>query len=234
MKFGRIVKVIDTQSKMLDIPTRKIILVFDEDGINKLDKLDLSDRLHEIGYTESVIRKHKKSQTQFKLVVFDIDVNDLDFYQMIYPKLLEQPISDMQVDIIKLDVLSPKYATWENVIYLSKLMYPAVAHKLYYSFVTLLKQIRLSKIDIDNNFKFIDSIGSTHKDFIDYERFQQLTNSRSLYYMRAFFYFELHLKELFKGDGYIYKQDGTKGMREYIMPNFKLTEQHKIVDLGVL
>jgi len=50
--------------------------------------------------------------------------------------------------------------------------------------------------------------------------------------IRSFLYFEIGLKELFKGDGYAYSQSGERGTAEFLAPNRPVSElQHAFHEL---
>ena len=60
----------------------------------------------------------------------------------------------------------------------------------------------------------IDKSGQSDPNFMTYKRFKQ--SKGTLIDVRAFFYFTLHFRELFSGNGYTYNQKGERTVKEYI------------------
>lgn len=74
-------------------------------------------------------------------------------------------------------------------------------------------------------FKFIKALENVSGNlFMSYSTFSQLERPVRAWQVRCFLYCELRIFELFKGDGFTYRQNGCKGEREYMAPNLRLTD----------
>ncbi|MFX1450526.1 MAG: hypothetical protein ACFFCM_06775 [Promethearchaeota archaeon] len=125
-------------------------------------------------------------------------------------------------------------ATWENAAKLASEVYPKVKNKIY-SKLDGLQRIPFEQIEKDSSLIWgeIEKIGESNLNFITYRRFKQ--SKGTLIDVRAFFYYTLHFRELFSGDGYIYNQNGEKRSKEYICLNQKLKKfkDYRLVDMEV-
>ncbi|MFX1569965.1 MAG: hypothetical protein ACFFCV_16545 [Promethearchaeota archaeon] len=125
-------------------------------------------------------------------------------------------------------------ATWENAAKLASEVYPKVKKKIY-SKLDELKRIPFEQIEKDSALIWgeIDKSGESDPNFMTYKRFKQ--SRGTLIEVRAFFYYTLHFRELFSGDGYIYNQKGEKRSKEYICLNQKLKKfkDYRLVDIEV-
>lgn len=126
-------------------------------------------------------------------------------------------------------------ATWDNAAKLASEVYPKVKKKIYNK-LEVLERVSFEKIEKDSSMIWseIDKFGASDPNFMTYKRFKQ--SKGTLLDVRAFFYFTLHFRELFSGDGYIYNQKGEKTSREYICLNQKLNNfaDYKLIDIEIL
>lgn len=100
-------------------------------------------------------------------------------------------------------------ATWDNAAQLASEIYPKVKQKIYQKLDDI-KKTPFSEIEKESglNWGKIDKIGDNDPNFMTYNRFKR--SKGSLSDVRAFFYFTLHFRELFSGDGYIINQREKK------------------------
>lgn len=112
-------------------------------------------------------------------------------------------------------------ATWDHVVDTVAAVYPAIAAKIEAQ-RDALKRTSWSQIETaaGYSFKDIDTAGEKDPRFMTYERLQRA--SGSLIEVRAFLYHAVHLRELFKGDGYTYDAANVRGVAEYLVPNMRL------------
>lgn len=126
-----------------------------------------------------------------------------------------------------------KLATWDNVIDLVEEVYPGSA--------TLIEQHReaLKNTPFDEiqraagyNFKDVDKSGKVDSRYMTWERYQK--SGGTLVDARAFLYFAVYMKELFRGDGYT-DDCGKSGPMEFIAPNIRIDAcgEHEVIDLDV-
>ncbi len=91
----------------------------------------------------------------------------------------------------------------------------------------------VSDFEKEAGFKFLDAkknmSGSDPSlpPFHNYKYFLSLPCPRKVWQVRLFLYCELRLLSLFKGDGYTYKENGCRGTKEYLCPNFTLSSIDK-------
>ena len=125
-------------------------------------------------------------------------------------------------------------ATWDNAANLAAKVYPKVKNKIYDK-IEELKKVSFDVIEKESSMIWYDinKIGVSDPDFMTYKRFKQ--SEGTLIDVRAFFYFTLHFRELFAGDGYTYNQKGEKTLKEYICVNQKLKKfpDYRLIDIEV-
>lgn len=77
-------------------------------------------------------------------------------------------------------------------------------------------------------FKFITAMKDVHgQSFMNYTKFCLLSKPVQAWQVRFFLYCELRIFELFNGDGFTYGESGEVGEKEYISPNFKLSDMNQ-------
>lgn len=125
-------------------------------------------------------------------------------------------------------------ATWENLVKIIDMIYPAVTQKVANA-IPQLKNTPFEQIEksADYGFSQVDKNGPSDENFMTYDRF--VKSQGSLEDVRAFLYFTIHLRELFSGDGYTYTFDGKKELKEYFIPNLPIKDipNHEIMDIQV-
>lgn len=193
---------------LTDDPQRQIVLILGPDDLAKLPGMSGWDILMTIGYDPAYARGKVAEGCEFKLVV-----------------LQEGP--------------SVKLATWDNLLEMVCEVYPNVAD-LIRSHWTSLKTRSFREIEAQAGFKFLeveqpkDKTKKKQDDprFMTYERLQQ--SSGTLADVRAFLYFSVHIRELYRGDGYT-DVSGSRGMREYLARNVRLVDlgAHELIDFEV-
>lgn len=125
-------------------------------------------------------------------------------------------------------------ATWDNINDLAGQTYPDIK-KVLASHLDALKTTPLEEIEKQAGFTFAeaDHAGIDDPRYMTHERFVE--SSQDLIATRAFYYFTLHLRELYSGDGYTYDHDGNRGVLEYIILNKPIHElgKHALIDVAV-
>jgi len=120
----------------------------------------------------------------------------------------------------KLGVFPESYtarlATWDNVLDVIGIAYPAVRDDLL-QHRDALHTTSYAAIEQAAGYKFhdVDRAGRQDPRYMTYERF--VNSPRDLAAARAFLYFSVHLRELYSGDGYTYTPTGERGLQEYVM-----------------
>lgn len=126
-----------------------------------------------------------------------------------------------------------KIANWDNVIDMVCEIYPDIAHKIK-KHRSQLKSTFFREIERQVGYRFLDveKAGKSDERFMTYDRF--LKSSGTLADVRAFFYFSIHLRELYRGDGYT-DENGKRGPMEYVASNIPIADipDHKIIDIDV-
>ncbi|MFX1573628.1 MAG: hypothetical protein ACFFB0_12830 [Promethearchaeota archaeon] len=125
-------------------------------------------------------------------------------------------------------------ATWDNTAKLASKVYPKAKKKIYNKLEEL-TQVSFEKIEKESSMIWgeIDKIGTSDPNFMTYKRFKQ--SKGTLIDVRKFFYFTLHFRELFSGDGFTYNQKGEKTLKEYICLNQKLKNfsDYRLIDIEI-
>lgn len=111
-----------------------------------------------------------------------------------------------------------KPATWDNLIEIAALMYPEVAAKLTRN-LEALKTHELATLERLAGFSFseVEMIGPEDPRYMTAERFAK--SSGNPYEARLFLFCSLQCRELFAGDGFTRRPDGSIGTEEYVAPN---------------
>ncbi len=126
-----------------------------------------------------------------------------------------------------------KLATWDNVLDEVVRIYPDTFAAAS-GYTSVLKEESFAVIESHAGYSFleVEKAGKNDPRFMTYERFQR--SKMTLVDFRAFLYFSVHLRELFRGDGYTDAQ-GKRGPMEYIVPNRPLAElgELELIDIPV-
>lgn len=122
-------------------------------------------------------------------------------------------------------------ATWDNVANMMKDVYPDIADKVA-ARLPELKAVDFSHWEDQAGYRFAD-VKPGDPRFIGYE---ELKNGEgTAHEVRSFLYNVCHLRELYTGDGFTKKADGTRGVPEYISPNLKVADLPgaRVIDVKV-
>lgn len=130
------------------------------------------------------------------------------------------------------DIARP--ATWDNVMNLVGQTYAGIEAPLQRHSDDL-KTTPFARIEAAAGYSFeeVNQNGEQDERYMTYERFLQ--SPQDLLATRAFFYFAVHLRGPFSGDGYTYDYEGQRGVLEYMIPNRPITElgTHALLDVPV-
>lgn len=125
------------------------------------------------------------------------------------------------------------WATWDGVFAMMKRYYPDI-YEIAQGYREKLEQLTFLELKALAGY----DIGLVKKDseqYMNYENFKArfITTGviPTVTDVRAFLWHELWLTELFAGDGYTRDDKGTKGLKEYLMLNKKLSDLNPIVIL---
>jgi len=83
-------------------------------------------------------------------------------------------------------------------------------------------RLPFSVIEQMAGYRFKDADDPTDPRFMSHENFNK-RQAKGLAAVRALLYHTLHLRELFRGDGYTYDEKGNRGVREYLLPNVEVS-----------
>jgi len=122
-------------------------------------------------------------------------------------------------------------ATWDNVFKLVEEYYPEVWPKVSV-WIEKVKTTPWEEVEKMANFNFLEVSfkGRMDDNYIILKRLQE--REGTFINVRSFLYFEIGLKELFKGDGFAYSETGIRGGAEYLTANCPVKElQHSYHDL---
>lgn len=113
-------------------------------------------------------------------------------------------------------------ATWDNVARIVGEVHP-VTRK---AFAQNLRELRMLPFGVwleETNFNWaeVDKNGLEDPRYMTPSRFAE--SLQTACDLRRFLYHTVSLKELYAGDGYTYSDRGMRGMKEYIMPNMRLS-----------
>ena len=113
-----------------------------------------------------------------------------------------------------------RLADWQGVIETVSEAYPEHAPALTRNRFAL-EHFSLAEIEKQAGFKFSD-VTSADPRYMSSQRFAQ--SEQGFWQTRAFLYHVVHLRDLYRGDGYTYNENGQRGAAEYMIPNL-LVEQ---------
>lgn len=114
-------------------------------------------------------------------------------------------------------------ATWDGIIQHVKLYFPKAMEDLLLHIQTLIKS-KFEVFETEAGFLFLDSKNNKGKEhaeppYFGYKHFTSLPKPRTAWQVRAFLYCELRLLKLYSGDGYTTRNEGGRGVLEYLCPN---------------
>jgi len=118
-------------------------------------------------------------------------------------------------------------ADWNGVLNLIGEIYPDLNHHLHSKdqMIKELKKITIDEVNQKLNCclfnarsEYDRNKNKEHKHFYDLKKMSQI-NSPNIYEWRAFIYHKIGCRELYKGDGFTYDENGNKKGKEYIMIN---------------
>jgi len=107
-------------------------------------------------------------------------------------------------------------ATWDGLFKATQDVYPDLAGDLL-NHSTKLRTSKYAEWELAANIKFADVDDPAHPEYVSYQSYK--TGSRDALALRRLMYHTLHIRELFRGDGFTYDEQGRRGVREYLMPN---------------
>ena len=133
-----------------------------------------------------------------------------------------------------------KLATWESVFQIARELYPDIDPALRQHKADMVQLARvggmapLAPFEVQAGYKFKDADDPSDPRFMTIDAFRQ--SNRGLVELRALFYHTLHLRELYRGDGYTYDERGRRGVVEYLMKNCPIAQipNHVLMDLNVV
>ena len=120
-------------------------------------------------------------------------------------------------------------ATWDGVIQLTRHIFPEALDDV----LSNLNQLQTRDVDSfqeEAGFNFYDAKKNESGQFpeappyFSYAHFCSLPKPRRAWQVRAFLYCEMRLLKLFKGDGYMWTEEGVRGQKEYLVPNVPLSK----------
>jgi len=194
---GRIIrgKTPEDFAKLSDDPSRKIVFLTDAGGLASMLGKSGYQMLITVGHHPDHIAKQVAAGKTYKIVVF--------------------PASEAQP------------ATWEGLCRSTAEVYPDLKsdmQKYFDEFQTLSfkdwEQKFQTQMGTSTQMKDVDDPSSFN--FMSYDKY--VASPRTALDLRRFFYHTLHIRELFRGDGYTYDENGRRGVKEYLMPNKAITD----------
>ncbi|KAL9649028.1 hypothetical protein ABK040_008405 [Willaertia magna] len=193
----------------------KVVFMFSSDGLttilnkmvleenngngNNNKKKHLYDILRALGFEDKVIHEEvEQNKKHFELVIISGDA-----------------FCQMTKCVIEL-------ATWEGVFKAVKKLYPDLYPHIE-KFLPDLQNKTYEEITRDSGFDFFEILtkGLEHPKFLTEEKLMKIIKERepTLVEVRAFLYFDVGLRELFRGDGYTLMNGEKRGFKEYLVEN---------------
>ncbi len=125
--------------------------------------------------------------------------------------------------IFKLRREELKVASWKNVLAMACACYPDAAD-MFREHAKVLKKKSVAEFEALAGFNFaqVDNLGAEDPRYMTLERL--LASDGSALSVRRFLYHRLRLSELYTGDGFTKLEDGSRGIREYIITNRTVQE----------
>lgn len=124
-------------------------------------------------------------------------------------------------------------ATWDNVLAMAQQVYPDTAAAIAKHGPSL-KKMKFSEVELQGGYQFKDADETADPRFMSHAAFQ--ASDKGLVALRALLYHTLHLRELYRGDGFTYDEHGKRGVPEYLLLNKRISDiaGHVLHDLDVV
>lgn len=173
---------------------RKIIFLMDHKALQKVICLPVHEMLKQVGYTQDYIDQLEKEGYKFRLVLFSKDAQ------------------------------SGLPATWDNLMHLLKMTYPASVMDRIAPYFSDLKSTPFQEIQNQaaSLFSAVNK-DKKHPEYMSVDKFLA-DNEPTLWKARAFLYYNVRLTELYSGDGFSYDESGKRLEPEFIAPNVPLKD----------
>lgn len=206
---GRPGRTPDEFETLTDTPeSRIVIMLTDSSGLARFFGKSDYQKCVTVGHAPHHIESKVKSGYKYKLVVF--------------PET------------------SALVGTWESVFNLTCQVYPDISTSVRKHCGEIVKMAAsgavapLAPFETMAGYAFKDVDDPVNPKFMDIDRYRQ--SSQSMLELRALLYHTLHLRELFRGDGYTYDEAGRRGVKEYLMRNCPIATipGHVLKDLNVV
>jgi len=123
--------------------------------------------------------------------------------------------------IVVFPASSASDASWDGLLKVTAEVYPDLETDLR-KYAAVFKGSAYSTFEISAGYKFHDADDPSDPRFMTYDAY--IASTRLPWQLRAFMYHALHIKELFKGDGYTYDENGKRGVREFLMANKRVVD----------
>ena len=128
---------------------------------------------------------------------------------------------------------SESYASdWDGILKLCADVYPDTAQHCQ-AHSEILRKWPFPHYEIASGIDFKAAENNPqHPEYMSYERFQK--SAKSHIDLRGLLYHCFHARELFRGDGYTYNNQGVRGVREYLLPNRRIADikGSLVIELG--
>lgn len=187
-------------------PNRKLVYVLDCDGMEQI--LSASSK-----------SKIRPTYNMLKIVGYDES----------HIKRLHE--SAIKFKLVVFDIGQTFVANWDGLLGACVEIYPELKESCD-KYRDRLKNTPFSHFEVMAGFSFGDHDDPGDPEFMTYEKW--LSSPRSFLDLRRFLYHTVHVRELYRGDGYA-ESNGEK-VREYLMPNQRISDISgaQIVDLPEL
>jgi nicotinamidase-related amidase len=189
------------------VPNRMSVLLVDADACRKLIGAGGTyAMLKAVGYAETDIEKHYHEGLEFKLLICADDGSSLG-----------------------------TLGTWDNVIATASKLYPQIAGVLAQHAIGL-KNATYAEIMKTGSGLGFSQVKSNDPEYMSADKLARLGYGATLRDVRRFFYDSLHLRALFRGDGFTYDAAGVRGVEEYVAPTCELSRfgNYELIDLPAL
>jgi hypothetical protein len=139
-----------------------------------------------------------------------------------HPDHIKKQLSDgKSYKIVVFPASSAYDATWDGLLKVTGEVYPDLVPDLR-NHAGVFKSSKYDLFESAAGYKFHDVDDPTNPRFMSYDAY--VASSRLPWELRAFMYHVLHIKELFRGDGYTYDENGKRGVREFLMANKNVSD----------
>jgi hypothetical protein len=193
--FGRIIRgrTEEDFAMLSDDPFRRVVMLFGDDGIERMGELPPYEQLITVGYSPEYIRELVTAGYTFRLITF--------------------PESNV-VEVLP--------GTWDNIIPIIRKAHIYVEHLVHPTHIELCKRTPFTTFERTAGYSFNDIRRAGKRDprYMTSERFSR--SEPSALNLRLFLYCSLHLRELYSGDGFTWIDENTRGVREYFMRNMRI------------